>query len=158
MLLQHKSKHLTSPHLSDELHPKMCPDYQTIQLFVHVADTAVLFCHLQKFRLFGDMSQAGIIHVMPEAQHSSKFSRVGLCVCNCVVLSSWLRNSSYFFLAAHMLCLQQHGAAPPSPTLNELLGGRNLLSSLSFFPLWLYVTRHSVSVFFLNRLDLPLPL
>lgn len=105
----------------------MCPDYQTIQLFIHVADTAMLFCHLQKFRLFGDMSQAGIIHVKPRAQHSIKFSCVGLRVCNCVVLSSWLRNSFYFFLTAHMLCLQQHGAAPLSPTLNELL-----LSSFSF--------------------------
>lgn len=31
-----------------------------------------------------------------------------------------------------MLCLHQHGAAALSPALNELLGGRNLLSSLSF--------------------------
>lgn len=126
----------------------MCPDYQTIQLFIHVADTAMLFCHLQKFRLFRDMSQAGIIHVKPRAQHSIKFSCAGLRVCNCVVLSSWLRNSFYFFLTAHMLCLQQHGAAPLSPTLNELL-----LSSFSF-SLHLSVT---VSVFFLSRLDLPLP-
>lgn len=52
------------------------------------------FCHLQKFRVFGE---AGVIHVMPMQnacnQHASKFSCIGLCVCRCVVLSSWLRKS-----------------------------------------------------------------
>ncbi len=42
VLLQHKSENLTSPHISDAFFA-MCPDYQWIQLFIHVADTAMVF-------------------------------------------------------------------------------------------------------------------
>ncbi len=64
--------------------------------------------------------------------HAEHLHPTQMCVCRCVVLSSWLREL-YFSLTAHMLYLQHHGAEHLSPMLNELLGGRNLLSSLTFF-------------------------